>query len=262
MALKALIKNLDEVDESLHGEYRALPDDEGFVLDVTEVNGFAMENIGGLRTTLQTQKTAIQSNKDRLSLWGDLDPKVVKGQLVQLADFEAADPDAEVSEKVKTALKSHTTQFETELAGKDSSIKELNKAVEEYLVDATASTALAEAKGEAKLLLPHIKTQCKVVRLEDGTRAVQVLDHNGNARIAISDGQTRDFTISDLVEEMRADDTFGLAFEAQGKSGQGGPSDHRRKPASGVRVLDDASHASISGNLADIAEGKATVENM
>jgi len=263
MALKALIKVLDEVDESLHGEYRALPDDGGFVLDVVETEGFALENLTGLRNTLQTQKTTLQSNKDKLNAWGELDPSKVKASLIKLTELESADPDAEVSEKVKLGLATHKAQFETALGEKDTTIEGLNKAIEGLLVDSTAMAALSEAKGEAKLLLPHIKTQCKVIQNDAGEYSVNVLDHNGNARIAIADGQTRDFTIDDLVEEMRADDTFGLAFEATPKSGTGGPSDHRRKPSGdGVRVLDSASHDSISGNLSDIAEGKATVENM
>lgn len=263
MALKALIKTLDEVDEALHGEYRALADDAGFVLDVVETDGYAMENLTGLRNTLQTQKSQIQGFKDKNVLWGDLDPNDVKGKLTKLTQLESIDPDAEVSEKVKTALATHKAQFETALGDKDISIGELNKAIESLLVDSTAISALAEAKGEAKLLLPHIKTQCKVVKTDTGEYAVNVLDHNGNARIAIANGQTRDFTIGDLVEEMRADDTFGRAFEAQSKSGTGGPSDHRRTTnGDGTRVLDSASHDSISGNLADIAEGKATVADM
>lgn len=152
MPLKAKIQSLEEVEEALHSLYRQLPDDGGYVLDVIEVDGYAMENIAGLRNTLQTQKSAIQSSKDKLDMWGDLEPETVRKSLNKLKELEQLDPEALAQERVQSAVSSQKQQFETALAGKESEIKELNSVIEGLMIDSVATAALAEAKGEAKLL--------------------------------------------------------------------------------------------------------------
>ena len=103
MPLKAKIEKLEDVEEALQPLYRQLSDQTGFVLDVTEVEGYGLENISGLKSTLQTLKTSNQSNKDKVILWGDLDPdtllhgtvvaregKAVSFPLIQIREYVPA----------------------------------------------------------------------------------------------------------------------------------------------------------------------------
>lgn len=68
------------------------------------------------------------------------------------------------------------------------------------------------------LLLPHVRTHTRVKEV-DGKFYVEVIDKDGNARIA--DGKGTPMTIQGLVAEMRGSDTFGRAFEGSGNSGSG-----------------------------------------
>ena len=56
MALKARLEALEGLDDSVKGLYRQ--DGEVFLLDVEGVDGWALEDIGGLRTTVQKERKA------------------------------------------------------------------------------------------------------------------------------------------------------------------------------------------------------------
>jgi hypothetical protein len=260
MALKAIIKTLMDVSEELRSEYRALPNDGGFVVDVIETNGFAVENIEGLRNTLQTQKTSLQSVKDQLALFGDANAGTIKADLAELAKLRKLDPAELTKPAVQAAIDAEKLKYEGVIGDLNTTNTEQSGVISGLMVNTVAIEALATAGGSATLLLPHVKSQCKVLRQDDGERIVQVLDHNGNPRIAIEDGKTRDFTIKDLVTEMRADDTYAMAFGLKGKAGHGGPGDHDAGIRDNARVIHDVGHESMSNNLEDIASGKVVVE--
>ena len=260
MPLKAKIVSLSDVSDDQHGLYRPLPDNGGFILDVVETEGFALENISGLRNTLQTQKKDLQSLKDSAQAFNGVDVSTLRSDLKELAKLRELDPSELSKEAVQLAIDQEKQKYEGLFNDFETRDVESARVISGLLVDTSAIKALAESGGSAKLLLPHIKSQCKVLRQEDGSRVVQVFDHNGNPRIAIENGQTRDFTIQDLIDEMRNDDTFSVAFDVKGKGGSGGPSDHTHRRETGNRVIHDVGHESISSNLEDIATGKAVVE--
>jgi hypothetical protein len=95
-------------------------------------------------------------------------------------------------------------------------------------------SAIVEAGGSAKVLLPHILPFVKVVESDDDF-ATQVVDAKGNARI--TDGQATPMTIAQLVEQFKADDTFAGAFAASGASGSGARNDAGRGGAGAVVVI-------------------------
>lgn len=91
----------------------------------------------------------------------------------------------------------------------------LHKSLEENVLVATATQAIAAEKGVAALLMPHVRSRTK---LDENGQAV-VIDESGNVRVA-ADGKP--LPITALIAEMKADvQTFGRAFEPSGASGAG-----------------------------------------
>ena len=260
MPLKAKINSLSDVPEDAQELYRPLPNDGGFVLDVIESDGFALENISGLRNTLQSQKRDLQSFKDQMSAFEGVDANTLRSDLRELQRLRELDPKELAKDQVQQAIDAERKKFEGLIGNLEGKVAGKDTVISGLLVDTHAQQALAEAGGSAKLLLPHIKSQCKVVEMDNGQMGVQVMDHNGNPRIAIENGQTRDFTISDLINEMRHDDVFAVGFQARGKSGTGGPSDHQSYNENRQRVIRDGGHESVSQNLEAIAKGEVIVD--
>ncbi len=173
-----------------------------------------------LGATLEADTTGLKSKNAELI-----------GKLKELKKLEGIDADeyrtlkeqaaATEAEKLKAAgnwearekqlLDAHKKEIDT-LSGK---LSTLGKSLEENVLIATASQAIAAEKGSAKLLMPHVRSQ---TRLDDNGRPV-VVDEAGNVRI---DAAGKPFTISALIAEMKADVvTFGRAFEPSGSSGSG-----------------------------------------
>jgi hypothetical protein len=102
-----------------------------------------------------------------------------------------------------------------EKAALETKIATLGKSLEENVLIATATQAIAAEKGSALLLMPHVKSRTK---LDDNGNAV-VVDESGNVRIG-ADGKP--LSISQLIAEMKADvNVYGRAFEPSGASGSG-----------------------------------------
>jgi len=101
---------------------------------------------------------------------------------------------------------------------KDAELGEMRGALSKHLISDAASRALAEAKGSIELLLPHVLSQCKVVRNDDGSYSVTVLDDQGDSRF---DGSGGLMGVAGLITEMKTKDAFARAFESEQAPGAG-----------------------------------------
>lgn len=102
-------------------------------------------------------------------------------------------------------------------AAKDKEIEAKDTALNSHLVGDVATRALAEAKGSVDLLLPHVKTHCKVVQ-DDGKYVVRVVDTQGDFR---SNGSGGFMGVTELVAEMKGQESFARAFDSEAPSGSG-----------------------------------------
>lgn len=228
MALKAII-TADErkaLSAELQAEYVEHKDGM-FKLDVTAVDGYELDDVAGLKSTLGKEiETRKKLQKDVVK-FKDIDPDRAREALAKLEELEGLDPSKDV-DKIANAkfeaakvqlLKKHGEELEAE---RGKSAKYRSK-IEKLLVDQVATSELAEAKGSTALLLPHIQRSTRVV--EDGDDfKVEVVGADGNVRIG--DAKGAPMTIAQLVAEMKASDTFGRAFDGEGTTGTG------KKPAS------------------------------
>ncbi|ODT09445.1 MAG: hypothetical protein ABS35_42970 [Kaistia sp. SCN 65-12] len=220
MALKALLASLDGIDDATKALY--VEKDGKFILDVETVEGFALEDVSGLKTALGKERTARENAERLTAAFKDIDPAKAKEALAKVEEWGNLDPSKEADKIANSKFEAAKTQLlekhTGELTSRDERIGHLTKTVEGLLIDAAATSALAEAKGSVELLLPHVRAHTRVKEV-DGKFQVEVIDKDGNAKIADSKGTPMD--IKGLVAEMRQSEAFGRAFEASGNSGTG-----------------------------------------
>lgn len=226
MALQFVIDSLDAVPESVRTLYQ--PEGDKFRL---QLEGY--EDPTGLKSALQKEREAAKNASKQSQAWASLGktPEEIQ-QLLDLQRKSEEDKAAKNGEwdKLKVQMQE---QFGTERSKLESALKAKDGAIERYLVDAQAVSAISELKGVPALLLPHVKAAVKVVD-DDGEYVTRVVDANGNPRV----NSKGDFlTIKDLVSEMRQSDVFGRAFEPTGTTGSGA---HTNNGANGARILSQA----------------------
>lgn len=101
---------------------------------------------------------------------------------------------------------------------KDAELSAMQGALYKHLISDAASRALAEHKGSMELLLPHVEKACKVVRKDDGSYSVTVLDDQGDSRFDSAGGL---MGVAGLVAEMKTQEKFERAFDSETKAGTG-----------------------------------------
>lgn len=236
MALKAIIDTTDGLDDTLKGMYKPLEGAEGkFVLDVEGADGFELEDVSGLKTSLSKERGTAQSLERELKKFGStydkntgkwthsIDPVKAQQALAKYDEFMSLDPAKEADKIAETkiaAVKDQLVQqHSVELQSKEAKVNTLTKALDKVLREQTARAEIAGAKGEPLLLLPHVMSQTRTVEDDDGNFRVEVIDASGNVRIG--DAKGNPMTIAQLVAEMRNSEVFGRAFEGDGTSGSG-----------------------------------------
>lgn len=221
MELDPIVDALDSIPEPLREAY--VERDGKYVLNVKPKDGWALEDVNGLKTALGKERTQRETLEKQFAKFKDIDPDKAREALAKLEELAKIDPEKEAdkiaSTKFEAAKQQLLEKHSNELKARDERISHLTRTVEQLLIDSVATAAIAEAKGSVELLLPHVRAHTRVKESEDGKFSVEVIDKDGNARIADAKGTPLD--IKGLIAEMRQSETFGRAFEGSGNSGSG-----------------------------------------
>lgn len=210
MPLPFAVDSIDAIPETQRDLYKE--SNGKFVLDV---DGY--EDPTNLKSALAKERKAAADAAKQVKSWQDLGK--TPDEILALIDT-ASKAEAEKLtkggewDKLKEQI---TSQHKGELGKKDVEITTLRKRLESEMVDKTATSAIANAKGSTALLLPHVRASVRVIE-EGGDFSVRVVDVAGNPRVN-SKGEF--LSIADLVDEMRQSEVFGRAFEPSGTTGGG-----------------------------------------
>ena len=208
MALKIKLETIDGVDPAIAALYTK-GEDGKYHLDA--------EGLGEIQAALKAANKEAADRRKALEGYKDVDP--ARYQELLKADEERAQKDAESKgqwDKLREQMAQKQAEKDAAHANRE---KTLLSALEQHLVDAQATAAIAAAKGIPQLLLPHVKNRVKVIE-ENGAFKVQVLGQDGNPMIADAAGPPAG--IAHLIESFKADPIYGRAFEGTGASGGGG----------------------------------------
>lgn len=206
VALKTSLDSLEGLEPTVAGLYQREADGKYYL---------PVEGLTEIKSALNRANREAAERRKALEAFEGFDPEEYK-RLREQAD-QTARAEAEKKGQYDALLKQHQDKFtekETKWASRE---KALLASLEQNLVDAQASAALSMEKGIVELLLPHVKRFVRVVE-EEGTFVAKVVDAHGNPRI---NDKHEPMTIHQLVMEMKANPTYGRAFEGQGASGGG-----------------------------------------
>jgi hypothetical protein len=213
------------VPEALRPLYLETENDEGETVYRFNIE-LAGKKLGDFDNVVTQRQTARQRIQELESALGGKDPATL---MERIAEIEAAE-----KEKAKDVAtkKGDFERLKAELEAEQEKAKqawekertELERAVEEALVDTQAMAEMNVLGAKAKALLPHVRSQVRVVRLEDGRRVVRVKDVESGEDSYRTDFRTGDpLTIRQLLEEMAEDEEFSPLFPDEGRAGSGAP---------------------------------------
>ncbi len=214
MVLKFQVDSLDGLDESVKALYSEK--DGKFVLSVDGLP--EIEDVSGVKSALEKERAERKKYEKKVKQWealGKSDEEIRELLDAQKSVEEDRAKKAGEWDKLKAQM---NADHDKKLGEKDSEITKRTSALEKYLIESAATSAIAAAKGVPALLLPHVMKHMKVVE-EDGDFKAVVTNAKGEPRV---DGKGEPLTVDALIAEMKADvNVFGRAFESSGSTGSG-----------------------------------------
>lgn len=199
------------------GKYKV---DEKFNTTAATIDGLR-KNFNTTRTNLTAAQTESMQRRQALEAWtansgvtsaDELKVKIDK-MTQDLSDGKKINP-----ETIRAEL---AGQFEAKQAATIAERDAMEASLKEYLLDSAALGAIAEQKGNATLLMPHIQNQAQVIKdpVTNKYRAVAV---NANGE-PLPDTDGGWLSIAKLVERMKANKDFAACFTVTPPSGGGLP---------------------------------------
>lgn len=242
MALKAILDSVDDLDENLqplYAEQKEGPAKGKFLLQVEGVNGFALENVDGLKRALSTERSAKEEAEAKLKDFGDLNPDEARKAIEKAERLSKIDPEKEadkiVEERVKAVREKMEAAHKAELEKLTGERDSLSKEVEQGARLAAKAAAFDKhgAIPERRAALDAYVDRYLRTEVVDGKRVTKVVDDDGNPRIA-NDGTTMD--VARFVEELRNDESFAPFFKGVEKTGGGTPNGRSGAGGSGKTI--------------------------
>lgn len=241
MPLNPVVEDINEVEETLRPYYKET--EKGFILDVQESNGYALENVQGLRSALSKERGRAQEFEKRSSQFselGDMSPAEIKQALEELNTLKQLDPSKEADKIAEQKLKSFqeqmTKKHQTEVGTVKQSADRYKNQLQSLLIDDAAKNAILAAGGNDKTIaymLPTVKASLSLRETENGFMT-QVIDSNGHPQIGDSNGNP--MTVTQLVEQLKSQELWSGAFPGRQRSGGGKQSDATGgTPTSGIK---------------------------
>ena len=256
MGLELIIDSLDKVDETIKGLY--IEQDGKFMLDVMGMKKHpSIVNLqGAIGKERDARKLSDKSLKEMKDLTDGLDLESLKGidpekytkALDSLEKFKSDEKkrnnkklkDKEQWEKLGQQLQDDFNDKLDELQTKhdqkiaifqtklddvnktnDKKLSSMMESLEKELKNKEIITAIADAKGNRVVLMPHISQFVKIVEEDSGEFAARVIDGKGIVRINDAGDP---MAISEFVEELKEKEEFkgeGI-FAKKGQSGGSG----------------------------------------
>ena len=269
MALKLVLKKLEEVEENLRPLYKQVGDE--FVLETDD--GEYKSRIGEFRntnidlnkqiTTLQEQMTGYTDMQTQLKGFEGIDPEAARkamGVMQQLDDQKLID-----AGKLDEVLEQRTSRMQSDYEGR---IKALNESLEQHKSEgAVFKSKLTEVVIDNSLQAAVSKTatvrQGAMQDIISRGRNVWSINDDGTPVPTGSDGKVmygKDGKTTLSMEEWAQSlvDDAGYLFEQSSGGGSGGGKGGGKGGSDG-RTVDPDDQDGINANIADIASGKVVV---
>lgn len=256
MAYKAFYPSDSEVPEDQREHY-AQDASGAWVLQV-EGEGWAVENIAGLRSTLGKLKDRSAAAEAQLKAFQAIgrQPADIAAAIAELDDLRASttsnDRTAELQRQLEQARAASQAQVEKAVAPLQSQLEARTSQVKRLLIDSALSAAIAAEGGSVDLMQPVLSSRIRVDANDAGELVPVVVDGEGAPRYVGSD--LRPMTIAEMVVEAKSQPSYAVAFAAPGSSGGGTPQSRSSvgllsPDQAGTMSMDDYRRARTEGHI-------------
>lgn len=234
---KAILDSLDGLSADLRNEYRPGTKEEKlegkFVLKVDSVDGWGLEPVAALKSSLSNAKTERDAAKRIIKELGDdFSVDEYKAAMAELTALKSGSSSDKVKAEIDGIKKQLTDKHTKELATLNATLSERDSEVGELLIDTEVNSVCNDPaiSGRAKLILPAVKQYATVVRVEktmpDGKKRMVpkaiIRNPDGSARMSTKQGSQDDMSIREFIETLKATDDYAPAFGGSGASGTAG----------------------------------------
>lgn len=234
MTLKAIVDNLDNVDEKHRSLYQPERDSDGnetglHIVAIEPVKGYNLENIESLKGALSNTRTERDDLSKKLKNFEGIDPEKYKALETKVEELQTTD--AETEERINQIVDSQTkakleeaaarleqanTEFQSQLDTSKTENEQLRSSLKQVLVSDRAKAIAESISDDPQLLAPLIERNMKCVIDEKGPR-VQFVDDHGTVRIGKDINS--DMTEAEFIEDMKKSDTFATLIRSEQRPG-------------------------------------------
>ena len=226
MALKAMLKNLEGVSDAHKPLYKKQGEGDAalFILDVEPQEGWALENVTGLKTALENERETVGTLKAQVKATEGIDPVKAREALEKVESMKSWSSD----DKVKEQVEQHGKAVAAEKDAIINQLKTQNETFRRGYEAVTVEQALIDAATDAKFLTPKLAPKLfrDSVRLEEreGKLIPVVIGPDGKAMKATNnDGTQREVTIKEFVAKLAASDEYAPLVAGNNATGTRGP---------------------------------------
>jgi len=228
MTLKIIINEEERgnLDALLQAEYLPIEGSDGnFLLDGSAVDGWAIEDVKGLRRTVETSRADRDKHRTAAEKFEGVDLEEYKRLQAKKEEIDGWDPTND--EAFKTRLDESNATWDAKHkkdVGEATAKAEASDAkYQKYRKRSSAVAALGKhAPDGIKVLLPHVLGQLGVYATEDGKDdEVWVVGTDGRPRITQKAGEQGNMSADELVLAMKDDPEFKANFPGTGATGGG-----------------------------------------
>lgn len=227
MALKWRIAKLEDVPESLRGEYKAVDGGKGFELDLDLPRGMAVEDVGQLRTSLaETRRERDDFRRERDDVRGtfskltkDKDGKDLSlDEVTKLLERGRTNGDPAAHEaRLQEIKRAH----EQQIREREEQYNQLRGQYGEASVETALTASLSGRNAKVRWLMPHLKQIVRPV-WDEKTRRFKptvMMEDGKTPRPSLKPGVDADMSLSELIETLAKDPEWKDAFPGTGKEG-------------------------------------------
>lgn len=235
------VKDINQVPEQFRHIYSTGEGEDADKLVIHEQYNALTQAIIGLNGSLHNSRKVEREISGALTPWQALGetPEAVQQVIANLTserDDALAKNKAFDPKKMQEQMRS---EWDEKLTAATNETNQLKSELKDALINSAALGAISKHEGEPKLLMPLIRSQVRMVQdPRNGRQIVQVVDEEGMVRYSATSGEL--MSVDELVSEMKASPTLGMAFKSNMRMGGG------KVDGSGNRVLHGKSVGDMS----------------
>lgn len=184
----------------------------------------ALEDVGGLKTTLATLREENGQHVSRTKAFEGLDPAAARKALADVDKMKTWSDDEKVARQIAANAEQLEKKHKGELEPLQAKTQLLVSQLDDELGKNRAAACLKAAgatKTGLELLLPHVTARIKAKDGPDGKRIAVVVDANGTPQVTNRPGSNDPMSVEELVASFKKEHPG--QFEGSGATGSGAP---------------------------------------